>query len=432
MKLVKMSLAAAMLMGVSAFAVDNVKVSGDAKLYYSTNDSMDSTYTYTKDAGLFEKASSEGQAALGLGITADLLDNVSAGAHLTALTTLGLYNNLVSNVWEGTPNDNYWFDEAWLAATLGKTTFKVGRMKLDTPLVFSETWSIVENTFEAGVLVNQDLPDTTLVAAYVGQSNGTSAFNQTGGALGVVPPKTAYANVTNGDANILNSTYVGFWNGAYAFGIVNNSFKPLTAQAWYFDAQQAVQAYWLQADLDMSGFVLGGQYTGISYDDNFDSNWILPANQPTGLDGENSNAFAVKLGYATDKFTISGAFSQTDKKGPAGFNLDGGAQSKLYTEAWWNYGYVTRPDTSAWNITATATVATVDLGAYYTSATQKNGWGTSDLNMNEFTLTGGKDFGPLNTTLAYIYTKADDQNIKTVGDKGSGSNTIQAYLTLNF
>ena len=35
MKLVKMSLLAATLVASSAFAIDNVKVSGDAKLYYA-------------------------------------------------------------------------------------------------------------------------------------------------------------------------------------------------------------------------------------------------------------------------------------------------------------------------------------------------------------------------------------------------------------
>ena len=35
MKFTKMSLVAALLVGSSAFAIDNVKVSGDAKLYYS-------------------------------------------------------------------------------------------------------------------------------------------------------------------------------------------------------------------------------------------------------------------------------------------------------------------------------------------------------------------------------------------------------------
>ena len=38
MKIVKMSLAAAVLVGASAFAIDNVKVSGDAQVFYSTSD----------------------------------------------------------------------------------------------------------------------------------------------------------------------------------------------------------------------------------------------------------------------------------------------------------------------------------------------------------------------------------------------------------
>jgi imipenem/basic amino acid-specific outer membrane pore len=404
MKLVKMSLAAAMLMGASAFAIDNVKVSGDAKLFYSTNDAMNPSYEKIDSASLFDKTSSAGQAALGLGVTADLMDGVSAGTHMTALSTLGLYNNLVANVWEGGVEDEYWFDEAWIAATMGKTTFKVGRMALDTPLVFSETWSIAQNTFEAGVLVNQDLPDTTLVAAYVGQTSGS-----------MLAQKSGYAGVTadfvGGSAN---TNFSSFWNGAYAFGLVNNSFKPLTVQAWYFDAQQAVQAYWVQADLNMEGIVAGAQYTGITYTKGGIVN--------TGTSDIDSNAFAVKLGYEADAFSVSGAYSQTDKDAGAGFNLDGYGQSKLYTEAWWNYGYITQADTSAFNITATATVADFGLSAFYTASTND----TTDVDMNELTLEVDKSFGALDTSLVYINTDADDQN------DGSASNTLQVYLTLNF
>ena len=43
MKFTKMSLVAALLIGSSAFAIDNVKVSGDAKVYYSTNDTTTTT-----------------------------------------------------------------------------------------------------------------------------------------------------------------------------------------------------------------------------------------------------------------------------------------------------------------------------------------------------------------------------------------------------
>ena len=93
---------------------------------------------------------------------------------ITVLTTLGLENNFVSNVWGGAHGatlgegntyaallggakvDNAnWFNEAWAAITLGHTTAKVGRMELDTPLAFTETWSIERNSFEGAVLLNQ-------------------------------------------------------------------------------------------------------------------------------------------------------------------------------------------------------------------------------------------------------------------------------------
>ena len=337
MKLIKMSLLAATLIGssASAFTIDNVKFDGTAKLFYSTNDSMDPGYTNDPDASLFRKENSAGQAALGVGATADLSEGVAAGVHMTALSSLGLYNNLVANVWEGTPEDEFWFDEAWVAGTVGKTTGKVGRMMLDTPLVFSETWSIASNTFEAAVVTNEDIPDTTVVGAYIGQSNG-------GGA------KSGYAGVTNdftadGVEGASNTNFESFHEGAYAIGAINNSWEPLTVQAWYYQAEHLLSAYWLQGDLSMMGLDFGLQYAGLQ--------------ETAALSDESNNAFAGKVGYAMkDTFAVSVAFSQTGDKATemnVGANLDGYGQSKLYTEAWWNYGYVTAPDTTAFNVTAT-------------------------------------------------------------------------------
>ena len=187
MKLVKMSLLAATLIASSAFAIDNVKVSGDAKLFYHTDDAGDQdtlgagSPSGTETSGkLFNKSYAIGQAAAKVGLTADLIEGVSTGVSITALSTLGLERQLVSGVWEATngTDDTFWFDEAWIAGTVGKTTGKIGRMQLDTPLVFSETWSIAANTFEAAVLINQDIPDTTLIGAYVGGSNSGNILNR--------------------------------------------------------------------------------------------------------------------------------------------------------------------------------------------------------------------------------------------------------------
>ncbi len=392
MKLVKMSLVAAMLMGASAFAIDNVKVSGDAKLFYSTQDDGDSD--------LLGKEGATGQAALGLGLSADLAEGISAGTHLTAISTLGLQGQLVNNVWVDTNNvvdDYFWFDEAWIAGTAGKTTAKVGRMALDTPLVFTETWNIAKNTFEAAVLINTDLPGTTLVGAYVGGQNGGTVL---------APASIAPVNA-NGTTN-----FSQFYNGAYAIGAINNSFEPLTVQAWYYDATNVIQAYWLQADLNMAGIVAGIQYTG------------QEVQEATVANADTQDAFAAKLGYESDMFNISGAYSATGDKGPinVGANLAASGQSKLYTEAWWYYGIISQIDTTAFNVTATAPVAGYDLGIYYTQAAV----GADDADFTEATFEVAKAFGPLDVGLYYIYTKYDADN------EGDAYNTVQAYLTYNF
>lgn len=407
MKLVKMSLLAAALIGSSAFAIDNVKVSGDAKLFYATMDGVDVNYDPDPDAAFFRQENSAGQAALGLGLTADLTEGVSAGVHLTALSSLGLDNNLVANVWEGGTEDEFWFDEAWIAGTAGKTTGKIGRMTLDTPLVFSEMWSIAYNTFEAAVVMNEDIPDTTLVAAYVGQSNG-------GGT------KSGYAGIVNDFAGeSANTNFESFHQGAYAFGAVNNSWAPLTVQAWYYQAQHLLNTYWVEADYASDfGLSLGAIYTGL--------------NETAALSDESNDAFALKAGYEMkDTFAVSAAYSQTGDTATnlnVGANLDGYGQSKLYTEAWWNYGYITMADTSAYNVTVNLPeeLTWVALDAFFTQSTTVDGMGTSDLVMTEATLAASKSFGPLDSSLAYTYTDSDDQN------NGDGYGNIQVYLTYNF
>ena len=430
MKLVKMSLAAAVLLGASAFAIDNVKVSGDAKLYYGTNNMGDGDLF--DQGGLINTANGTGgsyaDAALRLGVTGDLTKGVSFGVTGYAVSTLGLENNLVGQTWTGAHsatigngsqigaavNDEAWLGELWIAATLGKTTAKLGRMELDTPLAFSEKWSIVPNTFEGAVLINQDLPDTTLVGAWVGKNNGVNAI---AGFNGVVSntPVAGIDRVVGADAEF--GTFAS--DGAYAAAIVNNSFKPLTAQAWYYNVVDVADAYWLQADINcdlVKGLTIGAQYANID-----------PKGESlNALD--DSSAYAFKLGYnGVQNLKVSAAYSKADEDGTlrianvATANL-GAAQSKLYTEAWWNYGYVGAPDAKSWNATAEYDAGIAKVGAYYTDVNVD----ATDVDMNEVALTVSKSFGPLDATLAYVSTDADDQN------NGDQYDTVQAYLTLNF
>ncbi|MDD5212227.1 MAG: OprD family outer membrane porin [Sulfuricurvum sp.] len=415
MKLVKMSLAAAVLLGASAFAIDNIKVSGDAKLFYATSDmgTMD----------LFDKGNSVADAALRVGVTGDLLKGVSFGLTGYAVSTLGLENNLVSNTWTGAHgavgngsqfgaqvNDQAWMGEAWIAATAGKTTAKLGRMELDTPLAFSEKWSVVPNTFEAAVLINQDIPDTTLVGAWVGKGNGTNAVM-----AGTNHGPVGIDNVVGAGASM--NTFMN--SGAYAAAAINNSLKFLTAQAWYYNVVNVADAYWLQADWDcqlVKNVKIGVQYADMS-----------PKGLLNGV--PDSSAYAAKLAYSGVKdLVVSAAYSKADKDGAlsiANVATDNAtAQSKLYTEAWWNYGYVGAPGAESVNVTAEYNAGIAKLGAYYT--TVDNEIVGSTHKVDEVTLTATKSFGPLDATLAYMSIDAKDQNA------GSQYNMVHAYLTLNF
>lgn len=428
-----MSLVAALLIGSSAFAIENTTVSGDANVFYGTSDA--------NDADLFDAGSSAADIGLNLNATTDLIKtdaiSISAGAGLTVLTTLGLENNLVNAVWGGAHTvtagngssvglkvDNaWWMNEAWVAATAGNTTAKLGRMALDTPLAFTETWTIEKNTFEGAVLINTDIPATTLIGAFIGNGNGTETFGVATGQGGA-----GAAAVVNADGQF--DTYGS--NGAYAVAAINNSFKPLTLQAWYYDVTRVAEAYWLQADLaceKVPGLLAGAQYTALD----INKNAVVAGAELGAAENITSDAYAVMLGFEKEgMFTAKASYSAIGADHSAGQNtatdfVGGTAQSKLYTEAWWNYGKITQADTQSFNVTVEAPVANIaDVGVYYTNADQSETAGNNDL--SELTITASKSMGPVDATLAYVYANIED-NDDTTDD---ASNTLQVYLTVNF
>ncbi len=427
MKITKLSLVAALLIGSSAMALENTKVTGDANLYYQTTDAKDLSDLDRGEGSLFDAASSSATASLNLNVTTDLVKNdtiaLSAGAGYTVLTTLGLENNLVGNVWGGSQtitkntsafgysvNNTTWVNEAWLAATAGNTTVKLGRMELDTPLAFTEKWSIEKNTFEAAVLINTDIPDTTVVAAFIGNGNGTEAFGEDTLQSNTQGYNLSSAAVVNGDGTF--ATYGK--NGAYAVGMINNSVKPLTVQAWYYDLTRLATAYWVQADVDAGllakGLSAGVQYSGVTADG-----------------GDENTVAAGKIAYDAGTFSVSGAYSKVSETGTlaaAGFNTAtaaGTTQSKLYTEAQWNFGNVTKQGAKSVNVTVESSVGGIDLGLYATSINHV----AANSDLLEVAAKASKSFGPIDASVLYLYVATDAVS-------ATKDNVLQVYLTANF
>ncbi|MDD3476960.1 MAG: hypothetical protein PHI38_08830 [Sulfurimonas sp.] len=451
MKLIKLSLVATLLIGSSVFAIENTKVSGDVKLFYGTMDSDTGTYLGNKTS-LFDSEGSYGNAAVNLELTTDLTKGVSAGVKGTYVTTLGLENNLVDNTWSNahgiTSNnaatfagglqldDTFYLGELWVAGTAFDTTAKVGRQSLDTPLAFTETWGVDQNTFEAAVLINQSIPDTTLVGAWVGKSNGSADGLDTAGNKALTG-----LNAVNGYASAAQAGYLaqdGKFNtfgtdGVYVAGIINNSVKPLTLSAWYYSLQQMAEAYWLQADIDVDGILAGAQYVQV------DADKLI-----SGVDKD--KAYALMLGYKANELgTIKLAYSSVDDEGTIGVanvatgegsatsRNGSGAQSKLYTEMWWAYGSVSQIGADAYSLTAETTVYGVNLlaGYYYSDinvAASSTVNPNADAEVTEIALVASKSFGPLDTSLAIIFDNIEDNIANTDED----TTHLQVYLTYNF
>ena len=395
MKKISLSIVALAMLSTAAMAdISNKSFGGSASLFYGTNDAG--------NGDLFNKGTSYGNAAVQLGGTAavgscDTCVKLNYG--ITGVSTMGLENTLVAGTWiNHTLNDAIWIDTLNLTFNplngISNTTMVVGRQALDTPMVFTETWNIAKNTFDAVVAVNNDVVDTTLVGAWVGRSNNAGA----GTALTV--------NATNGFSDDSFNQFLTK-EGAYAFGAVTKIIPSVTAQAWYYIAPGAANVTWIQADTEYAGFGLGAQFARLDASDNSDG-----------------NAFAVKLGYNYEGIGLSAAYSSVDAmtgtSKALGFKNLGNDQSKLYTEAWWNFDHVGESDTDSFNVTAEYSAKDIaDFGIYYTSA--DHGGAVAD--MQEIAVTATKSLGNLDATLAYINTDVDGSD---------AVNDIQAYLTYNF
>ncbi len=396
MKKITLSIAALAMLSTAATADIHLKnIGGEAKLFYGTNDA--------NDADLFNNGTnSYGNVGAHLGGSASVgscQTCTTLNFGITGVSTMGLENTLVGKTWVNhTLEDAIWIDTLNLAFHplngISNTTLVLGRQALDTPMVFTEKWNIAQNTFDAAVALNQDIVDTTLVAAWVGRSNNAGS-----GTLFTV-------NATDGFSN---NSYDRFLTdeGAYAVGAVTKVIPMVTAQAWYYIAPSTAKVAWLQADTEYMGFTLGGQYAMLDADDDSDG-----------------NAFAVKVGYNYEGLGLSAAYSSVDEmtgtSKALGFKNLGNDQSKLYTEAWWNFDHVAESDTDSFNVSATYSLDGIaDFGLFYTNADHK-----VDPDMSEIAVTIGKDFDNLNFTAAYVNTDIDD---------GSDAvNDIQVYATYKF
>ncbi|PHM17566.1 MAG: hypothetical protein CJD30_05800 [Sulfuricurvum sp. PD_MW2] len=437
MKLGKLSLVAVMALGTSAFAVDNIKVNGEAKLWYQTSEySGGATAVPAADAAkdFFDKTNnSSALAKLSVGGSADLVQNISLNVKMTAISTLGLENNLVGAIPaakynnDGTSAANALNDQSWMEVANIKYATKefdvaAGRMALNTPLCFSENWNVVDNTFEAAV-AHAYVGDTILAAAWVGKHNGVGLLQPTAGRGTTV----AYG----GDFHNFGVS------GAYAAAAINKSVPNTTLQAWYYNVPDIADAYWLQADTKVAGMVdLGVQFAGMNTDS------AITTLGAAATSHRDSTVVAVKGAVDVAGVNLYAAYSKVST-GTLGFaNVATGDKTSLYTglgSIYMDGEIVAAPDTKAWKVGAsTKMVPGVTLSTSYCAAEVGNNEGTAgavqgaasvNTDFKAWDVVAATKVGPVDLTA--IYTQFD-KDVKANDTSDKTTDTFRLIASLKF
>ena len=189
-KIILSAAVAAMAFSTSAMAADkgiDIDVGGQAVVYYQTSDADG------QDGSFFDKDNSIANVGIQLDLGADLGNDFTFGSQLTYLGTAGLEKNLVNGVPQTSDNNSIdrgddttgeiALTKIFIAKKIANTTVKIGRQELPkslSPLAFSEGWNVFKNTFDAILVVNTDIPKTTLVGAYVGSGTGSNELENIG------------------------------------------------------------------------------------------------------------------------------------------------------------------------------------------------------------------------------------------------------------
>ena len=157
--------------------------------------------------------------------------------------------------------DITYLGQAYIQANMGKTTAKIGRQELNTPLAGMDDARMLPNLFEAAVVINKDVKDTTLIGAVVTRMAAGTFANvySANGAGSALSAQSGYGVATNGSTKawetgkFMTMSQAALGDKAenrpvYAIAAINNSISGLTLQVWDYYAVDILNAIYAQAD----------------------------------------------------------------------------------------------------------------------------------------------------------------------------------------
>jgi len=395
MKITKLSLAAvaAMTLTTGAMAEVTADFSGNVKYWYETADVDGGT-----ENSLFHKNStngfSSGDAVASLEVKGKA-GVLGYGFKYTVVDSLGLNNTLVtSRRATGSDADGlntaHWAEKAFITYKMGNTVAKVGRQHLNTPLAFTEKWNAAANSFDAAVLLNNDIENVTLVGAYVGQHNGYSAPGSAAAGNGFLQPAATFGTVTqNGKFGTFGKS------GAYVAAALAKPVKDLGINAWYYNVRQVADAVWLDADYKIGSVKVGAVYAQM---------------MPKASGADDTTAFALKAGSKVGPVSLSAAYSKVSDEGTllVANVATGGKKTKLPTAGVYSDGFiVAAPGAESVKVKAVYPMSGVKMIAQYITATNDNPSGSNTAGalgreVDEFDLIAVTKIADVNVKAIYI------------------------------
>ena len=208
--------------------------------------------------------------------------------------------------------------EAYINYKQENTNIKIGRQKLNTPLAGADDARMLPNLFEAVVLSNTALQDTTLIAAHVTRES-VGTFGNVYGTPSQLSLQSGYGlgykEATNGHFADMGVVALGTDTDTLGVTAVAGIYKGIpnvTLQAWDYYAHDILNAVYLQGDY---GFDAGAVKLKAS------AQYINQSEVGDKLAGEVDGQYtAVKLGAGSGALSGYVAYSTTGSSNTAQAN----------------------------------------------------------------------------------------------------------------
>lgn len=291
-------------------AFDDAKFSGQFRTFY-----IDRTYE-----GIIDNNRNSLAVGGNLGFETGSFNGLSIGARMYSTNLIDIHDgdprtsaSFDPSLFGGNLDSYTYLGELYLNYKFGNTNIKAGRQKLDTPMAGSDDARMLPNLFEAIVVSNTDIKDTTLIAAHVSkESVGTFGNVYPAGNLSLHSGYgLGYKDGTSGSFEDMGHIALGAGvntDGVTAVAAIYSGLPGLKLQVWDYYAHDILNTLYVQGDYSWDCKL------NSDIKMNAAAQYINQVDVGDKLGGSvDSNYFGVKLGSKIKDLDISLAYSKTGK-----------------------------------------------------------------------------------------------------------------------